>query len=157
KGKVKAVKGHAEATSLFNESVDIIVSRSVLEHITNPSAAIREQARILKKGGVFIHFIDLRDHIFKWPFEMLTFSKQTWENSLTNPKNGAGYQNRLRSDDWFSLFSSINGFTDIKIDVLTENPNAFKSIKGRLDKEFSGKDPETLKAAIIILSGKKSI
>jgi len=157
KGKVKAVKGHAEATSLPNESVDIVVSRSVLEHITNPAAAIKEQARILKKGGFFFHYIDLRDHIFRWPFEMLTFSKATWENMLTNPKNGAGYQNRLRSDDWLLLFSAVKEFSDLKINVVTTEQNALKRVAQRLDKEFLNKDPEILTAAIIVISGRKSI
>jgi SAM-dependent methyltransferase len=153
-GRVKPVNGHAEATSLPNESVDLIVSRSVLEHITNPSAAVKEQMRILKKGGTFIHFIDLRDHVFRWPFEMLTFSKETWEKILTNPKNGAGYQNRLRMDDWLNLFSH-SAFTNIKTMVLSTNHKALDRIYSSLNGNFSSKNYETLCITKIMITGTK--
>lgn len=40
--------------------VDMIVSRSVLEHLTNLEAFLTASARVLKPGGAFIHFFPSR-------------------------------------------------------------------------------------------------
>jgi SAM-dependent methyltransferase len=38
-----------------SESVDVIVSWEVLEHITNPNEAFKQMSRVLKKGGFAFH------------------------------------------------------------------------------------------------------
>ena len=42
-------------SSVASESMDVIVSWEVLEHITSPNDAFKEMARILKKGGFAFH------------------------------------------------------------------------------------------------------
>jgi len=51
---IKLIRGDLFDLSLKNESVDIVTSRSVLEHIKNPESVYREIYRILKPGGYFI-------------------------------------------------------------------------------------------------------
>jgi len=41
-------------TGLAAESVDVIMSRSVMEHITDPPATYREMSRLLRPGGHFL-------------------------------------------------------------------------------------------------------
>jgi SAM-dependent methyltransferase len=42
------------STGLPSDSVDLIMSRSVMEHVSNPAAVVSEFARILRPGGHFI-------------------------------------------------------------------------------------------------------
>jgi SAM-dependent methyltransferase len=44
-----------EAQTFENESIDIVITLDVHEHIFNPDAAYREIYRVLKPGGVYIH------------------------------------------------------------------------------------------------------
>lgn len=48
------LKSNLQTISLKDNSVDLVISRSVLEHIRNPEEAYREIYRILKPGGYFI-------------------------------------------------------------------------------------------------------
>jgi SAM-dependent methyltransferase len=42
------------ATGLDHASVDVIMARSVVEHLSDPTAVFQEFARILRPGGVFV-------------------------------------------------------------------------------------------------------
>lgn len=97
---------------LESESVDIICSNAVLEHVRYPEITIQETYRLLRKGGVAIHAIDLRDHFFLDPnspdvFNCLRYSRKAWELMTWNRSN---YVNRLRVSDWENLFTNT-GFT----------------------------------------------
>lgn len=46
-----------ESLPLRNDSVDVIINISVLEHVKEPSKSIKEFQRILKPGGVVVCFI----------------------------------------------------------------------------------------------------
>lgn len=51
-----------EATGLDTDSVDVIISNSVLEHLTNLDATLAELARITRPGGYGLHGVDTVDH-----------------------------------------------------------------------------------------------
>ena len=53
--KVSFVEDDITVSSVEPESMDVIVSWEVLEHITSPNDAFKEMARILKKGGFAFH------------------------------------------------------------------------------------------------------
>lgn len=57
------------------ESFDLIVSRSVIEHLYDPDAAFSIMHRLLVRGGRLAHKIDFRDHgmFSKKGFHPLTF------------------------------------------------------------------------------------
>ena len=48
------------ALTFEDESLDVIVSSDVLEHVPDPAAAFRESARVLRKGGVHIFTVPPR-------------------------------------------------------------------------------------------------
>lgn len=93
-----------EDTGLPSNSIDGIFSASVLEHLRDPDAVLRECARILRPGGFMVNAIDMRDHFFRYPFEMLKYSQSGWK-LLTTSRGGSGYQNRWRIGHWLDALS----------------------------------------------------
>jgi ubiquinone/menaquinone biosynthesis C-methylase UbiE len=152
--RVELKKGFAHATGLPTGTIDLVLSRSVLEHIRNIPEILREQYRILRSGGHILHIVDLRDHLFKYPFEMLTFSRHTWERILTNPRHGSGYQNRLRVDDYMEMLRDA-GFKDIGFESLGRDSRGFQKIKPKVHTDFRSKNDETMSFVIIALWAQK--
>lgn len=89
-----------------SETVDVVWSRSALEHVREPAALVGEIRRVLKPGGVVCSIIDLRDHYSMQPgqdwLRFLRYSRPVWE--LMTSHRGS-YTNRLRSRDWEALFA----------------------------------------------------
>jgi hypothetical protein len=116
--------------------VDIVLSRSVYEHLVNIDAITRTLAEVTQANGIHLHYIDLRDHFFKYPFEMLTFSEKVWHNWL-NPTSNL---NRCRVRDYQATFGKY--FQDVQIKILGQNPDAFEKIKHRIKPEFLSPDEQ---------------
>jgi len=55
--------GEAERLPVEDESVDYVFANMLLHHVEHPLAAIKEMARILKKGGTLV-ITDLDEHEF---------------------------------------------------------------------------------------------
>ena len=51
---IELINRNLTDTGLPSESVDVIMSRSVMEHITDPRNLYREMSRLLRPGGHFI-------------------------------------------------------------------------------------------------------
>lgn len=103
--------GDASNTGLARGSVDIHTSYNVFEHIPrNTLKAILEEAtRVISKDGVLIHRIDYSDHFSHSDKEIsavnfLQFNELQWDRYAGNPYM---YMNRLRHDDFLSLFESV--------------------------------------------------
>jgi SAM-dependent methyltransferase len=98
---------------LPDASVDIVYSKSVLEHVRHPDSLFEELRRISKPGALHLHIIDLRDH-FKiiddysvkgdW-LEFLVYDEKTWEKKCTNTY---AWCNRLRLPAWRDLLQASN-------------------------------------------------
>ena len=100
-----------ERLPLASESVDLLVSRSALEHVRVDHVAglLDEAFRVLRPGGAMLHWIDLRDHFRitgrglgvngDWS-EALQFTTPEYEAMFCNRPI---YINRLRSMQWRSL------------------------------------------------------
>ncbi|MEM7204117.1 MAG: class I SAM-dependent methyltransferase [Planctomycetota bacterium] len=52
----------AKTTQLEDASIDVVTSKSFLEHIDDPDAVLAELARITRPGGLAFHAIDGFDH-----------------------------------------------------------------------------------------------
>ncbi len=77
------------------KTYDFIVSRSVLEHLYNPIAALRYMVDCLKPGGRMIHKVDFRDHgMFTPKYPELTFLEIP-QSIYTRMVQNSGRPNRI--------------------------------------------------------------
>ena len=104
-----------EDTGLPVASVDAVFSSSVLEHLRDPDGVLRECSRIVRPGGFMINVVDMRDHFFRYPLEMLKYSQAGWER-LTTSSGGSGYQNRWRIGRWIDALAG-HGFDTTAIPI----------------------------------------
>lgn len=117
------------------EQVDIVLSTSVYEHLGDVAGITRALAKLTVPQGVHLHFVDLRDHYFKYPFEMLKYSENMWRNFL-NPTSNL---NRFRVNDYQRVFDA--SFQQANITVLERLMDEFNKVKGEIRSEFkTGED-----------------
>lgn len=112
------------------EPVDVVLSSSVYEHLDDVEGITRALASLTKPDGIQIHFVDLRDHFFKYPFEMLRFSESQWRGWL-NPSSN---HNRYRLWDYRRAFEAC--FGQVEIEVLDREPEAFQRVQPHIRPEF---------------------
>jgi hypothetical protein len=110
--------------------MDIILSTSVLEHLDDVQGITRALAKLTDAEGVNFHFVDLRDHFFKYPFEMLTFSERIWHRWLNPPSN----LNRYRLSDYERIFPQI--FGKVEIEIVNWDEAQFEKSRSRIKPEF---------------------
>lgn len=97
-----------DANELADASVDVVVSRAVLEHI--PEAVIEQLMRQLSgklsRQGVMVHCVDHSDHLSHKDkrLSMVNFlTWPDWQHSLVNKLTREG-ENRLCHSDYIRLF-----------------------------------------------------
>ena len=131
------------------EPVDFVISSSVYEHVDDVEGITRALAGLTKPDGLQIHYIDLRDHFFKYPFEMLRFSESTWRGWL-NPSTN---HNRYRLWEYRNAFQAC--FEQVEIRVLTREEEAFRKLLPRIRPEFiSGSMDEDAVGVILVIASK---
>ena len=112
------------------EPVDIVLSSSVYEHLEDVEGITRALTDLTKPDGIQVHYVDLRDHFFKYPFEMLRFSESTWRKWL-NPSSN---HNRYRLWNYRTAFEAC--FGKVKIDILTHEEETFRKLRPFIRPEF---------------------
>jgi hypothetical protein len=110
--------------------VDIVLSNSVYEHLGDVEGITQALALVGKPDSVSLHFVDLRDHFFKYPFEMLRFKAKTWYRWL----NPTSHHNRLRVWDYRNAFAQA--YTEVDITVLGTDVQSFQKIEPFIQPEF---------------------
>jgi hypothetical protein len=123
--------------------VDNVLTSSVYEHLDDVEGITRALARLTRPGGMHLHYVDLRDHYFKYPFEMLTYSKQSWQKWL-NPTSNL---NRYRIPDYRRAFEQ--SFERVEIQVLDSDPAAYEKVRKRIRPEFASGDLQLDTATLI--------
>jgi SAM-dependent methyltransferase len=88
------------------ESVDLIFSQAVLEHVRKKDFKdlAQEIKRILKKHGTSSHAIDLKDHL-NYSLNNLRFTDKLWETEFF--ANSGFYTNRLSISDIIDVYKNI--------------------------------------------------
>lgn len=123
--------------------LDLIVSRSVYEHLDDVEGITRALAKFTKPDGLQIHFVDLRDHFFKYPFEMLCYSERVWRTWL----DPSSHHNRYRLWDYRRTFEQC--FEQVEVRVLERDEAAFQKARPRIRPEFISSNLEEDSAALI--------
>jgi hypothetical protein len=112
------------------QEVDYVLSTSVYEHLDDVDGITRALSKLTVEDGAQLHFVDLRDHYFKYPFEMLTFSEAVWRNFL-NPTSNL---NRFRLRDYRSVFETY--FQKNTFVVSAQDIPKFEAARARIRPEF---------------------
>jgi len=129
--------------------VDCVFSNSVYEHLDDVGGITHALAKLTRPDGVHLHFVDLRDHYFKYPFEMLAYSNRVWKNFL-NPSSNL---NRFRMNDYKKIFQSE--FVRTEVDVLERLGNEFQAARSRIRPEFLGGDDMVDSVSLIQIFAEK--
>jgi SAM-dependent methyltransferase len=132
-----------EYAARFPASIDVICSNSVLEHVTKVESLVSAMSALLKPTGQTVHFVDLRDHYFRYPFEMLSYTRGTWERWL----NASNTLNRLRRGEYEEIFR--RHFPHVEIATISALPDEFARAKPRIRSEFLTGDDSYDATAII--------
>ncbi|MFT3892233.1 MAG: methyltransferase domain-containing protein [Anaerolineales bacterium] len=147
---------HGDITSKAIQSqinqVDYVLSTSVYEHLDGVEAITRALAPLTKPDGIHIHFVDLRDHFFKYPFEMLRFSDSVWRGWL----NPTSHHNRYRLWDYRKAFE--DAFEKVEIEVLAREEEKFLQLKPHIRPEFiSGKIEDDAVTLIRVIASRPKV
>lgn len=139
---------HERASSYIQRDprkVDLVLSSSVYEHIPDPFSETRDLTQMTTDEGHHVHVIDLRDHFFRYPFEMLSYSKATWDRWL-NPSSNL---NRFRAWEYETVFGKC--FQQVHLEVMERDLEAFRKAKRRIRPEFLSGNEEMDSASKIVI------
>jgi hypothetical protein len=114
--------------------VDCVLSTSVYEHLGDVAGITHALANLTAPLGIHLHFVDLRDHYFKYPFEMLTYSSRIWKWFL-NPTSNL---NRFLLPDDRQVFDE--NFQSVEIEVQERMEDEFEAARVRIRPEFKTGD-----------------
>jgi len=137
-------KGLSSIKKIPSNSVDLIFSQAVMEHIRKKDfeAMNSELYRVLKKDGVISHQIDLRDHL-GGGLNNLRFSDSLWESNFF-VKSGF-YTNRISFDKMISIFENLS----FKYEILNVQKWKLLPIKKyKIDKKYRNQDEENLRVKV---------
>lgn len=148
----------AAATALPDESLDVVFSNDVLEHIPQPvlTAIFAEAWRILRPGGITFHAVNCGDHYAYSDnrisqLNYLRYSDGDWAKW----NNAFLYQNRLRAVD-FTDMAREAGFA-IELDSSRPHPRRLKELADiTVDRQFSRYSNEQLAITSINFVGRKA-
>jgi predicted SAM-dependent methyltransferase len=118
--------------NLPDDSVDLIFSQAVLEHVRKNEFVdtVRECWRLLRPGGVCTHVVDYKDHLEE-SLNNLRFSDQLWEAEWI--ASSGFYTNRIRLVEMIRIFEE-QGFV---VNVLDKTEwRAIPIPKERLNSRF---------------------
>lgn len=115
-------------------AVDLVLSTSVYEHLDDVEGITHALTKLTTPEGTQLHFVDLRDHYFKYPFEMLKYSEAIWKKFL-NPTSNL---NRFRLDDYKQIFDS--NFQVVVITALEKLVDEFRKSQESIRPEFKRGD-----------------
>jgi len=159
----------------FPEKFNLIVSRAVLEHVSNIEAAFNIMDSLLFSGGYMVHEVDFRDHgIFSGygmnPLTFLSINDHLWK--AMSSKTGA--PNRKIKGTYVTLLEKYNykyriinklvvgsnkknqkADITLGIDYQRSSLDFVKEIRKNLATEFKNIPDEELLVAGIIISAQK--
>jgi len=135
-------------------SLDFVFSHATFEHIADPLKTIAAIHRVLRKGGITAHQIDLRDHRdFSRPLEFLKIDAGTWKNEYKDPARAPWYMNRWRASEFKGAFEK-QGFQVLKLQP-NENYPVSEELRKSLHQDFQKYSLEDLSIVGVLIIAKK--
>jgi SAM-dependent methyltransferase len=145
---------------LPDASVDLVISKSVLEHVPARQVApqLADLHRVLRPGGVMIHIIDLRDHLHlggpggvvgDW-LEALRYPPKLFDAMFSNRST---YINRLRAGEWLEVIAAAGFETEYEERQAFPLPDDFDA--SRLQERWRGLDRDELEIGCLTLGVRK--
>lgn len=142
----EAIEYHVTPDGLIQQHAcyDLVLSRSVLEHVNDLPATLRDIAAALKPEGVSLHKVDLKSHGLD-RYRELDFL--TWPDGWYDTMYGAkGFPNRHRLDDYRRLVPQA-GLTLGGLDVVdATSDEVVDFIRPFLPERFRHKETGDLRA-----------
>lgn len=127
----------------LHSSVDLIISRAVLEHVNDLHASFRDMYTALKPGGTAIHLVDLKSHGLhrKNPLDFLSWSPWLWSLMYS----AKGVPNRLRvntyrqavTDSGLQLISLTSTMSALPAHLREVRPALAKPFRTLTDEDLS--------------------
>lgn len=137
------VAGLASWKEIPTESVDLVFSHAVLEHIRlrEFAAVMKECARVMRPDARASHCVDLKDHL-GGGLNNLRFSETHWESEFF-VKSGF-YTNRIRLDQMLGMFRDA-GF---QVSALSSDSwDSLPLAKKKMSADFGGVPDDVLRVS----------
>jgi SAM-dependent methyltransferase len=122
----------ADSLPFPTQSVDLILSRALLEHIDGVPAAVQNMARVLKPGGRALHFLPSRYSLFGIAARALPFDRLLWLLHAVNRESRGQVEFEVFYDNCHPaamerVFTRA-GFRDVSVDVCWAQSGYFEPI-----------------------------
>jgi SAM-dependent methyltransferase len=126
--KIKLEKSSIEKLPFDDNEFDLLFSRSVMEHVSNPHNAFREAFRVLKKGGQWIFLTPNR-----WDYVSIIsrMVPNRFHGKIVNITEGRDESDVFpvvyKSNSWWQISRACNetGFRICTFDYLGQDPQYF--------------------------------
>lgn len=130
---------------LENESVDLVFSSSVFEHVEDIAYSLQEISRVLKPGGSLIAVVPFMGHVHGTPFDYHRPTRFGWESLLKKSFNDFGEITVEAVDSRLNcIINIITGQINMMIiDCIKWFRNLFASKKGQKNLFAGDASPES--------------
>jgi hypothetical protein len=133
-GLITVLPDELDQNAFNRGQVNFILSNAVLEHVRDVGGLF-DQLVVAIPDGFHAHYVDLRDHFYRYPFEMLCYSDRTW-NRFLNP---ADQLNRMRLLEYCAVLDKR--FSHSEYRITESDSEGFNRQKHRIKRHFlSGDD-----------------
>jgi SAM-dependent methyltransferase len=136
KEEVIRYRTHPKGLSDLHESIDMVYSRAVLEHVIDLEASFRDMFNALKPGGIAVHQVDLKSHGLhkNSPLDFLIWPSWLWWAMYS----GKGVPNRWRIDKYRDILSETGLVTTELKSTAAAAQRDIVSVRTKLASTFSG-------------------
>ena len=155
-GRITFERVTGDRTSLPDRGFDCVVSSSVIEHVEDVPALVRETRRLLRPGGVFhhlIHHFASYDGGHQLGLYLGDGRVPAWEHLRRPTFDAHTYLNRLRIADYKRLFSEV--FPETHFEVESRDEEGLREQLEPVRAELSDFSEEELLAGHLIAMGRR--
>lgn len=126
--KLNLVNATLELLPIKSNSIDIVISRSVLEHLENPEIVFQEINRVLKKTGYFIFLVPNIGDYVSLISKIIPNQLHPFIMSKIEGRKADSFPTYYRANSFrkISQIAKENGFEIVSFEYLSEYPSHFR-------------------------------